>query len=67
MSLDIIPDDHVKDVCRFGAGEATCSYLLLGTAWRCAKGTDAGLVITARREAGTMSARGDNCPGWGRG
>lgn len=61
---------HVKQVCRPGAGNACCSYLLMPTegpgGFTCAKwpgNEEARAYFSARREARTMVAQGDNCDG----
>jgi hypothetical protein len=63
-----ISEVHVELVCRIGQGPATCAFLLMdpGVGMICAKGTG-GVEAEIRRRlaAGTMGAKGDNCPGWG--
>lgn len=62
---NIIPVIHLDHVCLIGKGEATCAYLFADAAGiQCAKGTPIADIITARREAGTLKAKGDNCDGW---
>ncbi len=55
--------DWVKNVCGLGNGDQTCSFLMMGTKWECAKGTGIESVIQNRRDNGTMNAMGDNCSG----
>lgn len=62
----MITEEHLREVCALGQGEATCSYLMHGPdGWECAKimpGYKAH--IDRRRAENSMRAKGDNCPGW---
>ncbi len=51
--------------CRPSRGADTCRYLgCQGSGWKCLKhDTVFRIVIDGRVEEGTMTARGDNCPG----
>lgn len=68
MSSAIIPDNHLKAVCRIGEGADCCRYIvreLFSTGpYECAK-HDANLKeqIDRRHLAGSMVARADNCEG----
>lgn len=56
-------DEHARTICKPGSA-ATCRYLAMDAAgWACVKHHAAATVINARVAAGTMNARGDNCPG----
>lgn len=59
------PDDaHAVAFCQPGADAATCRFLAIDAAgWACVKHHAAATVINARVGSGTMTARGDNCPG----
>lgn len=60
----ILTSDHIKNVCKIGQGELTCSYLLMGAdGYRCCKGTEIENIILQRLAAGTMKSKGDNCEG----
>ena len=60
----LLTQDQVDSLCLFGAGEKCCSFLMNGPGgWACAKGTDFEALLQARRNAGTIRARGDNCAG----
>ncbi len=55
---------YIEDVCKMGQGEETCSFLGMGQGgFRCLKGTELQAIIEARRAAGVMGAKGDNCQG----
>ena len=59
-----LPKDHLKNVCKIGQGEATCSFLAFGAdGWSCLKGTALEGAIRERRANGTINAKGDNCSG----
>jgi len=63
MSEDLSAE-HVKKTCKFGEGESACSYIVISSQGvMCAKGTIIEGIIDDRREAGTMSAKGNNCQG----
>lgn len=56
--------DHVKDVCKLGAGKATCRYLSMGpNGFRCEKASSLRGYLDKRVEEGSMGAIGDNCEG----
>lgn len=57
-------EDHVTSTCQPGKLEC-CRYLALGAGgWQCLKLDDAmRSLLDARVAAGTIRARGDNCPG----
>ena len=61
------PDDQwTREVCRIGQGEACCRYLTMAPGgWSCEKHTVLSFTLDARAAAGTINARGDNCPGRG--
>ncbi len=59
----VLNKKQLSDVCRLGGGAHTCSYLVVGAEFECAKGTSIESVLRGRREAGTMNAGGDNCSG----
>lgn len=62
--MERLTEEHLKSVCRFGKGEETCSFLTMSVdGFECAKGTSIEPIITQRRAAGTMVAKGDNCEG----
>ena len=64
MADQRIPSDYMKEICKSGCGEETCSYLMMGVnGFECAKGTDLEGILTQRRLAGQMVVRGDNCEG----
>lgn len=68
MTSAIIPDDHLKAVCRIGQGADCCRYIVRelfdAGPYECAK-HDQTLKeqIDRRHAAGSMIARGDNCEG----
>ncbi len=55
--------EQVADVCKLRGGVLCCSFLMMGSEFECSKGTPLEANILARREAGTMNAKGDNCSG----
>lgn len=55
---------HVKEVCKLGHGEKCCSYLGMSQGWTCLKESTLKDTIDARRSAGTMNSKGDNCEGY---
>lgn len=62
----MIPQEYVLNTCKLGQGDECCAYLMAGVGGiTCAKDTPIEMVILGRLEAGTMNAKGDNCPGWG--
>lgn len=61
-SPPIIDKEHLP-VCKMGQGHDCCRYLVVSTDFACAKMTTLKATIDARAAAGTMTARGDNCPG----
>ncbi len=59
-----LPKDYLENVCRFGKGSLTCSFLAMGSeGLSCLKGHPLESIIRQRREAGTIRAKGDNCSG----
>jgi hypothetical protein len=57
-----LSEQQVKDLCKAGKGEATCSFLTMGgSGMCCSKGSVFEAVIRERRP--TMRAKGDNCSG----
>lgn len=60
----MMPTTHVNEVCKLGQGPACCAFLTMRNGFECAKGTPIEAAIRERLEAGTMGAKGDNCPGW---
>lgn len=61
----MIPEDYIDNVCKMGQREDTCAYLALGrNGFECAKDSELRLYIEHRLAAGTLRAKGDNCPGW---
>jgi hypothetical protein len=59
-----IPMGYAKGTCLLGQGERCCAFLGFGTEFLCFKGTEVEAEIRRRLEAGTMTAKGDNCRGW---
>ena len=58
----MIPEEHVKNVCKVGKGAECCRYITMGAdGWSCEKLTSLAAVIDKR--AATMNAKGDNCAG----
>jgi len=59
-------DEWAKRVCQVGQGAACCRYLLLAAhdGWRCGKLTDFKAYFDRRVTEGTITAQGDNCPGY---
>lgn len=56
--------EHVKTVCRLGAGGKTCRYLGINyEGWVCLKHTPAAGYIDRRVDQGTFWATGDRCDG----
>lgn len=56
--------NHIKNVCRFGQGSNTCSFLIFSVpTLACAKGTGAESFIIKRRLENTMNAKGNHCDG----
>ena len=57
--------DHGKNVCKFGRGPFTCSFLIVqgGEGLKCAKKSDFEGIIRERLSKGSMLAKGDNCFG----
>lgn len=59
----LIPDLHVKMVCKPGS-PATCRFLVMGASgFECAKWSVHHDLLNDRVEQGQMVARGDNCGG----
>ena len=60
----MITEKHLKQVCKIGQREKTCSFLLFGAdGFSCAKGTSLEAVLEKRRQAREMVALSDNCTG----
>lgn len=58
-------NDHVKDVCKIGQGNACCRYLVMGGGgFECAKHSSLRNVLDERVKSKTINAQGDNCPGY---
>lgn len=65
MSNQLENDRRLKSLCRVGEGERCCRWLARGwNGYFCAK-LDRGVApyIAERFAAGTLGAKGDNCPG----
>lgn len=73
MKVVSIPEDHMKNVCLFRKGEATCRYLQYGdrngtdteeldSGWGCAKPRKESKAAVDM-SAFSRVARGDNCSG----
>src|SRR5262245_18136903 len=59
-------DFHTRTVCRIGQGADCCRYLTMSPGgWSCQKLTGLKAELDRRVAAGTMVARGNNCPGLG--
>jgi hypothetical protein len=57
-------NDHVKNVCKVGQGNACCRYLVISASgFECVKKTDMKAYLDARVAMETMIARADNCDG----
>ena len=57
-------NEHVKNVCKIGQGNACCRYMVLGAmGFECVKNTDLKPYIDSRVAMETMVAQGDNCEG----
>ena len=55
---------HLRNTCKIGQAEKCCRYLTVGAeGFECAKLTSLKPTIDARVEAGTFTAKGDNCLG----
>ncbi len=64
MPNRIIPDPHLKHICRIGQGAFTCSFIGLEDGkFMCQKGTPEEKFIRTQRELGKMNALGNNCSG----
>lgn len=61
----ILTEEHVRQICKFGQGESTCSFLIVHPkgGWGCAKGTSMEPGIWQRRTEGSLGSKGDNCSG----
>ncbi|MGI9568758.1 MAG: hypothetical protein ACR2PH_03240 [Desulfobulbia bacterium] len=65
MSLNVIKDEYVENVCKRGEADC-CSYLgFAAEGWTCLK-LQPGLkaTIDRKRAAKAMRAMGDNCLGY---
>lgn len=61
---DVLDMDRVRELCRIGQADRCCIFLVASPrGFECAKGSSLEAVLLARRDAGTMVARGDNCDG----
>jgi hypothetical protein len=61
---DMIPENHLREVCRLGEGSGACVYLGIGRGgWQCLKLTGLRNRIDSMRLKGEMTAAGDNCDG----
>jgi len=57
-------NEHVKNVCRIGQGNACCCYMVIGAqGFECVKNTQMNGYLDSRVAMETMVARGDNCEG----
>jgi len=67
MTIDThIVQSWVEEICKIGKGSACCRYLVGGAqGFECAKHTTMKATIDRRVEAGSFTARGDNCTGLG--
>lgn len=65
---DVIEMEHVKAVCKIGAGEGKCCrYLIMGSGgFECARHTELSAAIDERADSGQMNAKGKNCEGYGK-
>lgn len=62
--VDPLTEEHIKAVCKFQDGHATCRFLTLGPdGMECAKYTNLHMMITQRADEKAMRAQGDNCEG----
>ena len=59
----LVEEPRLRSVCLFGQGAKCCTYLGMMDGFRCLKHSEFHALLTARREAGTIRAMGDNCPG----
>ena len=62
MPAITIDETHVTQVCRRGQREKTCTFLIVGDGYKCAK-EDERLVKTIKIERDNWVAKGDNCSG----
>lgn len=59
-----VPDGHQVNICKFGKGPETCSFLgMTGNEFQCLKGSSLESVIRQRRRENSIRAKGDNCSG----
>lgn len=59
-----LPAGYDVAVCKFGKGQATCSFLIVsGDGLQCLKGSSLESAIRQRRQEDSMGAKGDNCSG----
>jgi hypothetical protein len=64
MSPIKVTEDQKKNLCKFGQGSKTCSFLIMSAeGFCCAKGTDFQAMLEERRFLETIRAMGDNCSG----
>lgn len=58
---NVIDKEHLP-TCKMGQGAACCKYLVMAGGFACAKPSTLKFTIDARGDS--MTAQGDNCPGW---
>lgn len=64
LTKEPVTDEHAKDVCKIGAGNACCRYLTMGmNGWSCEKLSSMAGYLDKRVAANTITAQGDNCEG----
>ncbi len=57
----VIPDDHLADVCKYRCGKACCKYIVFFDKFYCSKKDP---ELKSKIDAQTMiHANGDNCQG----
>jgi hypothetical protein len=57
-------NNHVRNICKIGQGNACCRYLVIsGVGFECVKGTEMKAYLDSRVAMETMVARADNCEG----
>lgn len=59
-----LPAGYKENVCKFGKGRVTCSFLGITTdGLHCLKNSSFESAIRQRRQENSMRAKGDNCSG----